>query len=134
VVGAVVVGVIAVLAVLASVSAGGDSDDEGLADSSWVVTDMQGVELADGTAATVSFTATTLSANGGCNTATGGYTTSGDTIAVSPLASTLIACEPPISDMESAFFARLQAAETYETDGDTLTIDGSDGPIVLRTS
>jgi heat shock protein HslJ len=131
IVGAVIVGMIAVLAVIASVSAGGDGDDDGLADSSWVVTDMQGAELADGTDATVSFAATTLSANGGCNTANGGYTTSEDTIAVSPLASTLIACEPPINDMESAFFARLQTAETFEIDGDTLTMDGSDGPLVL---
>jgi heat shock protein HslJ len=131
VIGAVVVGMIVLLAVIASVSAGGDSDDEGLADTSWVVTDMQGVELAEGVPATLAFTGTTVQANAGCNTASGNYKTSGDTIDVSPLASTLTACEGPVNDMESAFFARLQTAETYEIEDETLAIDGPDGPIVL---
>ena len=131
VVGIVAVAVLIIVAVIATTQ---DEDGTTLANTSWVVSDIQGVDLAADVEATAAFTDTDVQAHGGCNSANGSYTTSGDSIEISPMASTLIACEDPIMTMESAFLARLQAAETYSIDGQTLTIDGSAGPIVMTAA
>lgn len=134
--GPIVAGIIAVvvLIIIAVVATGDDDGQTTLANTSWAVTGMQGVELAPDVEATAAFSDTDVQANGGCNSASGSYTTSGDSIEISPMASTLIACEEPIMTMEAAFLAHLQAAETYSIEGDTLTIDGSAGPIVMTTA
>ena len=79
-----------------------------------------------------SLTETDVSGTGGCNTFSGTYTTDGDTISFGPLASTMMACEPPIMEQETVYFAALDGATTYAVDGDTLTISGDAGTLTLR--
>lgn len=62
-----------------------------------------------------------ISGNGGCNQFFGAYTTSGDRIAIGPLASTRKGC-PGLIAIESAFFATLQAAKSFVQEGSTLTL------------
>ena len=57
----------------------------------------------------------------GCNSFSGPYTTDGDTLSVSPeLASTLIGCEPAVSELAQQYVTALQSAATFEISGSML--------------
>jgi heat shock protein HslJ len=61
----------------------------------------------------------------GCNSYSGSYTTSGDSIAVSKnLAVTMMACSKMVMLTERAFLAALTSARAYSVKNDTLTLMG----------
>ena len=65
----------------------------------------------DGAAVTLVFDATTVSGNAGCNGFSGGWTQDGDTLAIGPLMSTKMACEPAeVMARETAIMADLEAS------------------------
>lgn len=78
----------------------------------------------EGTELTALFEDGTVSGAAGCNTYFASYTTDGDTIEIGPAGSTLIFCEEPAGamDQEQAYLALLQSADSFEVDGDTLTL------------
>ncbi len=98
----------------------------------WVLTHIDGEEAAEGSAAT-----TTLAEDGkvegfgGCNRYFGTYTLLGDTLEVAPLASTKMACPPPLMDLEDRFLERLEAARYLRLDGSELTLTGDEGELVF---
>ena len=127
----IVVGVvIAVAAIVAAVvwvtadSGGGGT----LAGPCWTLTDLDSGGVT-GTAPTLELTETDASGTGGCNTFGGTYTTDGDTISFGPLASTMMACEPPIMEQETVYLAALDGATSYTVDGETLTTSGDAGTL-----
>lgn len=63
-----------------------------------------------------------ISGQGSCNSYFGQFTFDDGIISISGVGSTLMACEQPILDQETAYFAALSAAHNYTLDGDTLTI------------
>lgn len=63
---------------------------------------------------------------GGCNRFFAGYTISGDTIKIGPLASTRKGC-PDTLDLEIAFFTALQAAESFQQTDEGLVLFGAGG-------
>jgi len=63
-----------------------------------------------------------ISGTGSCNRFTGTVTVSGKSIAVSPLASTRMACQEALSRQEAKYFGALQQAEWFMLAGGTLTI------------
>ena len=63
------------------------------------------------------------------------YETSGNEITIgSPGASTMMACPEAIMEQESAYLAALEAAATYQFDGDILTLYDQDGEAILEFS
>jgi heat shock protein HslJ len=80
-----------------------------------------GVEL------TADFDATTVSGNGGCNQFNGPVKITTSTIAIGPLASTLIGCEPTIATQEQQYLAALELASTYTVSSDRLDLFRADG-------
>ena len=102
-----------------------------LADTRWVVTEMEGVALVPDALPSVGFTATKVSGRGGCNSVGGDYTATDGTISVGSLFQTLVGCAEPIEAQEEAFVARLQAATSYAVEGDVLRLDGDQGSIVF---
>jgi heat shock protein HslJ len=80
-----------------------------------------GVEL------TADFDATTVTGNGGCNQFNGPAKITTSTIAIGPLASTLIGCEPTIATQEQQYLAALELASTYTVSGDRLDLFRADG-------
>lgn len=62
-----------------------------------------------------------LSGDGGCNRFFGSYSISGNRIKIGPIASTRIGC-PGLLELETAFFATLEAAKSFEMDGTTLVL------------
>ena len=68
----------------------------------------------DGVRQTITFTADgQVSGDAGCNRFVGGYTVKGGTIAIGPLATTLMMCEDSVMAAESSFLTRIQAAVSY---------------------
>jgi heat shock protein HslJ len=133
----VVVGVaIAVVAIIAAVIwAAAESGGNGgsLAGTSWTLSDLDSAGVT-GTAPTLAFTDSDVNGTGGCNSFGGPYTTEGDAISIGPIASTLMACEGPILEQETVYFAALDGANRYAVDGDTLTITGDAGTLTLSAS
>lgn len=74
-------------------------------------------------------------ANLGCNSAGGSYRLRGDVVTIGSLATTLMACQPPASDVESEVLGFLQGELTYSIDGDSLALTAQEvvgtGPTAL---
>lgn len=108
-----------------------------LASTSW-----EAIAVNDGAEAVVGLvTGTTITAefgedgnlagNGGCNDYSATYVVSGDTISISPPASTRKLCpDPPgVSEQESAYFAALSNSTTWTIDGDRLQLRDQTGAL-----
>jgi heat shock protein HslJ len=75
-----------------------------------------------------------LSGNGGCNQYNGPYKVDGDKITIGPLASTMMACEPAVSDQEAQYLAALQTAATYRIEGNRLELRAANGELAADFS
>lgn len=99
----------------------------------WVVNhltaDGSEVHPIEGSTLTATFDNGTVSGSAGCNNFSGGYTLDGDAITIGPLASTLAFCDG-VMDQEQLYLTLLQSADTYEVDGDTMTLS-SGGTVSL---
>jgi heat shock protein HslJ len=63
-----------------------------------------------------------LTVSPGCNTGSGSYTATQDTLTIDPIATTAMACEPPASDVETAVLGVLQGDVTFSIDGESLVL------------
>jgi len=70
-----------------------------------------------------------VTGSAGCNSYNGGYSIEDGAISFGPAATTRMACGSPegIMEQESAYLAALEAATTYQINGDTLELAGADG-------
>jgi heat shock protein HslJ len=83
-----------------------------------------------GTVVTASFGPNDMvSGSSGCNQYFGPYTRSGDSLMVGPLATTRMACDPPIMAQEAAYLAALQAATVLSIRADQLWLRDANGAI-----
>ena len=69
----------------------------------------------------------TLGGNVGCNGFGGDYQVNGSAIEFEQITSTLMFCEGPAGEQETATLAVIGASATFSLDGDTLTITSADG-------
>jgi heat shock protein HslJ len=106
-----------------------------LSGTSWTATGVNNgkgaVEsVAAGTTITASFgTDGQLSGSGGCNQYSATFTSADGTIVIGPIAGTRMACDPIVSDQETAYFAALDAAATYKVQGSTLELRDDSGAL-----
>ncbi|MCL4267484.1 MAG: META domain-containing protein [Anaerolineae bacterium] len=104
-----------------------------LSDNTWLVTSYNSggqatVSVISEMRLTAVFAADgTVSGNGGCNSFSGTYTTDGRNITISPLVSTMMACQEDVMQQETAYLAALQSAATYQLMGDTLELFTAEG-------
>jgi heat shock protein HslJ len=128
----------AVLAALALAGCGAAASDDEAATAPtvegtlWSLTDYPDasgslVTVPDGVTALARFEDGRVAGTGGCNRFNAGYTLEGDALSIEPAASTLIACPPPASDVEAAFFVA-----TATVAGTTLTLADEAGEAVLQ--
>jgi len=87
-----------------------------------------GVQYASGNITATFTTDGKVQGSGGCNSYGGSYTTSGSSITVSDLVSTLMSCGNVLDTQERAFLMILGESSTFETDGATLTIRTASSP------
>jgi heat shock protein HslJ len=72
-----------------------------------------------------------VAGNGGCNAYSAAYTTSGGDLTLSDIASTQMACPPPLDAVEQTYLTNLQAAKTYSAGQGGLTIRNDARDVVL---
>lgn len=72
-----------------------------------------------------------VNGNVGCNGFGGDYTVERNTITFGQLVSTLMFCEGPVGDQETATLNVMVETTTFVMDGDTLTITSADGSTVV---
>ncbi len=108
----------------------------------WLLASIDGQTLAEGVVASALFTPAgspaaqggenSVNGNSGCNTFFGPYTVAGDTLSMpGPFGSTRMMCEDPAMQVEQAFLAALEAAQTYQIMGSQLTINTTTGSLVF---
>lgn len=105
----------------------GDEPVADLAGTSWSLADMGGTADFAHLVPTLEFGADgTVSGFAGCNTFTGAYTVTGDTLTLGPLATTRIGCQRPASAVEAAYLAALAGTRTWAWGvEDRLVLDGA---------
>ena len=68
----------------------------------------------------------------GCNRLVGGYSTDGSKLRIDPdMATTMMACPPPLMEQDRAVSEAIGQAASYRIDGDRLTILNASGETVL---
>lgn len=66
-----------------------------------------------------------------CNGYGGTYVADGEDLIISDVSMTMMACEPPVQDAESAFVAAIGQPLTYQRAGDRLTLTGGQAEMVF---
>jgi heat shock protein HslJ len=115
------------MALVASGSALAD-DDDGPPTVSWTAVELNGKPVEG---LTLDYTTDKASGTGGCNRFNGPINIEDDAIQIGPLASTKMMCEGK-SEIESQYFAALEAARSFTIDGGMLVIKDDGGKVILK--
>lgn len=114
-----------------------DADIEG---TTWMITGTVATEavssIPQGAEPSLTITDGQAAIDTGCNQGSGSVEVTDTTLTFGPIATTKMACEPDLNDLEATVLAVLQGEVTYEIDGATMSIrtDGPDGEIGLQLS
>jgi heat shock protein HslJ len=109
----------------------GEEMPMGLDGRTFVVTAVEGYQLADGSTVRITFDDGLLVAEGGCNSMRGSYEASDGTLAVGELATTEMACEPDLMAQDEWLASFLSSRPGLELDGATLVLTGDDATLTL---
>jgi heat shock protein HslJ len=95
-----------------------------LPDTEWVLSSLNGNALIEGTEITLNFTEASVQGSAGCNTYSGSYTASEDSLRLSGMEWTEMGCPEPagILEQEQAYLQALNAAASFRVDGDRLEV------------
>jgi heat shock protein HslJ len=103
----------------------------------WVLRSVDGQALPLGVEATAVFTPgqdgaeNELNGNAGCNGYFGTYTVAGNNLEIGPLGATQMMCDEQVMEVESAFLAGLESAQSYQTALNQLTITTTSGEMIF---
>lgn len=103
-------------------------DDDGPPTASWTAVELNGKPVEG---LTLDYTTDKASGTGGCNRFNGPINIEDDAIQIGPLASTKMMCEGK-SEIESQYFAALQAARSFTIDGGMLVLKDDGGKVILK--
>ncbi len=106
-----------------------------LAGTSWSLADLGGTADLAHPVPTLEFGVDgTVSGSAGCNTFTASYTSTGDALALGPLATTKMACEPPASAVEAEYLTALAGIATWSMDEAGRLVLGGAVPLTFTRS
>jgi heat shock protein HslJ len=103
-------------------------DDDGPLTASWTAIQLNGKPV-DGL--TLDYTTDKVSGTGGCNRFNGPISIEDDAIQIGPLATTKMMCEGK-SELESQYFAALEAARSFVVQSNILTLKAEDGHDLIK--
>jgi heat shock protein HslJ len=102
----------------------------------WTVDTIIDGEVASSTPANASawlmFDKDAVQVSAGCNSGSGTYSVSGNTLRINDVATTRMACEPDVMSLENAVLAVLRGDLTYSIDADMLTLKQAGKGLRLR--
>lgn len=115
---------------------GSDSGSADLTDTDWTLETINGAAALDDAAATMHLADNDeLSGSASCNRYVGTWETSDDdALTLTPGPMTLMACDQPVMDQETAFMAAMTNTASFSVDDDVLTLrnDGGDDLATLQ--
>jgi heat shock protein HslJ len=136
--GTILVGVTLILTALMAACTTADqepsvSQGSALPGTEWVLMSLKGNALIEGREITLRFGEASIEGSGGCNTYGASYTASEDSLSLSGVYWTEMACMEPegVMEQEQAYFQALNTAASYRVDGDRLQVYNEDGTQVL---
>ena len=105
-----------------------------LAGTAWTLVSLNGDPLVEGTAVTLRFDNTAVEGTGGCNTYSGSYTASEDSLNLGDVVRTEMACPEPegVFEQEQAYFRALGDVAQYRVDGERLELQDGNGVQILE--
>ena len=98
----------------------------------WVVASGLDVEGWEEAAPSATFEGGRVAGSTGCNRFTGPYTLDGESLALGPLAQTMMACLPPRDAVERAYVAALERVARWRADDGELALLDANGDELLR--
>ncbi len=126
------------LALVVSLMAGvltacGSGDEVNLDGTEWVMTSLNGSSPIVGASFTLVFSEGQVSGLSGCNSYFSDYTQDGESLSISMLGSTLMACIEPagLMDQEAEFQSVLANVDSFSVEGDQLRLETPDGLFLL---
>lgn len=91
-------------------------------DGDWVL--IEGIDTVPGFPITLSIDGTAASGRAACNSYFGTVSVDGTTVSFGEMGQTLMGCEPPVQNAETAFLTALMTVEGFTINGDRLTLFG----------
>lgn len=100
---------------------------DSLSQTSWILQDLAGstgfVSPPQGTTLTAQFLTGKITGSGGCNTFSGTYIEGeNQTLTISKLATTMMACDPPVMELESQYLTLLEETGSFSIANNQLTL------------
>ena len=83
---------------------------------------------------TIEFKGSEIDGSAGCNTYFASYEVEGDSLTISQIGSTMMACEPEINEQETQYLAALESVASYQATDGQLQMMNADGETVLTFS
>ena len=116
--------------VLASCSSGDEVNFDG---TEWALTSLNGSSPIEGASFTMVFSEGQVSGKSGCNSYFSDYTQDGESLSISVLGSTLMACIEPagLMDQETEFQSVLKDVDSFSVEGNLLRLETPDGLFLL---
>jgi len=114
-----------------SSSSGSSPTADELAGTTFESTEVTGYDLVPGSMITIGFEADTLGASAGCNSMSGAYAITDDTLEVGVMAATMMACDDALMAQDTWLNDFLTSGPSIVFDGETLTLSGGDATITL---
>jgi len=117
------------------------ADDEivgvyGIEDMTWLLSgllvDDKMAELPDGAMVSLRMEDGDAGGSGGCNSYFTSYELDGFELTFGSIGSTMMACLPPLMDLEQAYFANLQQVAAYQSGGIEMALLDADGNLLLE--
>ncbi len=103
-----------------------------LSEGPWRIVEIEGEAVVNGLRALrLAFDTERLSLSAPCNQAMGGYTLTGESLSLGPIASTMMMCPGEVMDLEAALFGTLEAVDRFDIDEDgDLVLIAADTPVL----
>jgi heat shock protein HslJ len=114
-----------------SSSSGSSPTADDLAGNVYESTGVTGHDLVPDSTITIGFEADTIGATAGCNSMSGGYTITDDTLEIGVMASTMMACGDALATQDTWLNDFLTSGPSIMLDGEALTLSGGDTTITL---
>jgi heat shock protein HslJ len=104
-----------------------------LSNTAWELESLAGNDVLPGSTITLEFSSDEVSGSAGCNQYGGSYRAGADSLSISGVFSTMMACVGPegVMEQEQAYLAALRRAASYRISGDRLEILDGTGTQVL---
>ena len=112
-------------------SSGSSPTADELAGTTFESTDVTGYDLVPDSMITIGFEADTLGASAGCNSMSGAYAITDDTLEVGVMAATMMACGDALMAQDTWLNDFLTNGPSIAFDGETLTLTSGDATITL---